>query len=137
MKSTTFTGVAAAALAAVAVPVALAPSAAANTEQVRVDNVSASETCAVGKACYVRVRLTGDNRLDDVTITVNGNVIGYAVPQQETWDTAAATAEVTWVPSDYGNFTIIAKQGSSSASVNFELKRPQSNAPSTGSFGLG
>ncbi|WP_067813247.1 hypothetical protein [Nocardia inohanensis] len=135
MKSTTFTGVAAAALAAVAVPVALAPAASATTEQVRVDNVSAGETCAVGKACYVRVRLTGDNRLDDVTITVNGTVIGYAVPAQETWDTGAATAEVTWVPSDYGNFTIVARQGSSSASVNYELKRPA--APSTGSFGLG
>ncbi|QLY29444.1 hypothetical protein [Nocardia huaxiensis] len=131
MKSTKFTGLTVAAMAAVAMPVLFAPSAAADVDRVRVDNVSDTEVCAVGKPCYIRVRLTGDSRFDQVTVSVNGTVIGYSVPHAETWDDAA-TAEVTWVPGDYGKYTITAKQGYSSASIEHTLADPRR---STGSFG--
>ncbi|WP_040810068.1 hypothetical protein [Nocardia concava] len=122
MKSTTFT--AAAALTAAAVPALLAPIAAADTSQVRIDNVSDSQQCTVGKACYVRIRLTGENRLNQVAVAVNGNIIGYAVPVQDDWDSNAATAQVTWVPSDYGNFTVSAAQDNSTASIGYTLTNP-------------
>ncbi|AYF76863.1 hypothetical protein D7D52_27085 [Nocardia yunnanensis] len=131
MKSTTFA--AAAALTAAAVPALLAPTAAADTSQVRVDNVSDSQQCAVGKPCYVRVRLTGDNRLNQVTVSVNNTVVGYAVPVQDDWDSNAATAQVTWVPSDYGVYTVSAAQDSSTASIGYTLNNP--SAGGTGSFG--
>ncbi|APB00018.1 hypothetical protein [Nocardia seriolae] len=133
MKSTTFTA-AAAALTAAAVPALLAPSAAADTSQVRVDNVSDSQQCGAGKPCYVRVRVTGENRMDQVTVSVNNTVIGYAVPVQDNWDSNAATASVTWVPQDYGTYTISATQDSSSASIGYTLNAPPSNT-GTGSFG--
>ncbi|MFE3189576.1 hypothetical protein ACFXHA_11250 [Nocardia sp. NPDC059240] len=130
MKSTTFTA-AAAALTAVAVPALLAPTASADTNQVRVDNVSDSQQCAPNKPCYVRVRVSGDNRLDQVSISVNGTVVGYAVPVQDQWDANSATAQVTWVPTDYGNYTVSAAQDSSTASIGYALNAP----PTTGGGG--
>ncbi|MVU77062.1 hypothetical protein GPX89_07350 [Nocardia sp. ET3-3] len=135
MKSTTFTA-AAAALTAAAVPALLAPTASADTSQVRVDNVSDSQQCAPGKACYVRVRLIGDNRLDQVTVSVNGTVIGYAVPVNDSWDPSFATAQVTWVPQDYGTYTISAAQDSSTASIGYTLTAPAPSTGGTGSSGL-
>ncbi|MEV6768574.1 hypothetical protein AB0N05_08050 [Nocardia sp. NPDC051030] len=137
MKSTKFTGVAAVALTALGIPALLAPSASADTDKVRVDNVSDSQKCAVGKPCFVRVRLVGSNRLSQVTISVNNTVIGYAVPEQDQWDNNAATAEVTWVPSDYGNYTVTARQDTSSGSINYNLSNPNSTGSFSGMFPTG
>ncbi|MBL1080146.1 hypothetical protein JK358_37705 [Nocardia sp. 2] len=131
MKSTKLTGLTVAAMAVVAVPALLAPSAAAEVDRLRVDNVSDTEQCTVGKPCYIRVRLTGANRYEQVAVAVNGTVIGYSVPWAETWDDAT-TAEVTWVPNAYGRYTITARQGNYMGTIEHTLQNPN---PATGSAG--
>lgn len=124
MKRSTFGGFAAAVATAAAMPVLLAPPASADVETIRVDARVSGETCGKSGGCVIRIRTVGDHRLDEVAVTVNGQVVGYAWPEQDQWDSNRGSAEVVWNPSEYGSYHITAKQGSTSGVLTWDIKNP-------------
>ncbi|MBF6181323.1 hypothetical protein [Nocardia otitidiscaviarum] len=130
MKRSTFGGLAVA-VASAAAPVLLAPTASADTENIRVDARVSGETCSTSGGCVIRIRTVGKNRLDEVAVTVNGTVVGYAWPVQDQWDPNRGSAEVVWNPSESGSYHIVAKQGVSSGVITYDIQSPGG----TGSFG--
>ncbi|MFI6866784.1 hypothetical protein [Nocardia sp. NPDC050406] len=131
MKTSSFGGLAVAVATAAALPVLLAPTASADVENIRVDARISGETCDTSGGCVIRVRTIGDNRLDEVAVMVNGQVVGYAWPEQDPWDSHRGSAEVVWNPSEYGSYHITARQGTSSGVLTWDIKSPGG----TGSFG--
>ena len=128
MKST-MTGLAAATLAACAIPVLAAPNAAAEIEKLIVMGPDYGIPCSTEWGCHIRAVTGGVDAHDPVTITIDGEVV-------------STTGSYDWHPVEDRTYTIVATQNGSKRSMTvtlpYDYQRPESLSagvplPSSGS----
>ncbi len=124
---TTMTGLAAATLAACAIPVIAAPNAAAEIEKLIVMGPDYGIPCSSEWGCQIRAVTGGVDAYDPVTITIDGEVV-------------STSGFYDWYPVEDRTYTIAAIQNASKRSMTitlpYDYQRPQSlsgEAPSSGS----